>query len=702
MQWLALFLIYLTAFSAHAFEPAAGEPVFLSANEIGYDRKSAKVVALGKVQIIQGETIVLADRLTYEQKTNIVQANGNVSMRQPSGDVLFADSVTLQDNLEAGVIKHFRAKLADDSLFAAREARKIDATTIEMDKAVYSPCKLCEGEDPLWQVKAEKVTLDEKEQKVVYEDAWMEFYGVPVAYTPYFSHATPGADAKSGILSPEAGADSELGTFVKLPLYASIAPNIDATITPVWLGKEAPMLHGEYRHLFGNGYMQWRGSITNPDKRDESGAQVSGNEIRGHIDALGNFQLSDTWDWGFDINRTTDDTYLRRYDISSQDTLTSRIYTEHIEGRRYGGVQALAFQGLTINDDSDTSPLILPIADFAWEGEPGWLNSRLNVEAGTTVLTRDVGAQSRRLSTQVAWEVPHITETGHVLEAKASVRGDIYSVEDVTRTGFAQDYDGTTARVIPQLELGWRYPLLNNYAPGRSLLIEPVAQFIVSPNGSNSDKIPNEDSVIPEFNDSNLFRSNRFAGYDRVETGSRFNLGVQGLWQFADTWHSDFLFGQHYRTDQENPYPFSNDLTEELSDYVGRIALHWDTNLSTAYRFRLDRNNLSPKRSEINTTLNLHPVWMQVDYLNLNDDPFLDDREELVANANLAITDQWSLFAGTRRDLKQNQQTVANAGFRYSDECFDLYGNFTRSLIRDRDIEPSSSFILRVELQNLN
>lgn len=700
-MWAVLLLLLMFSSPAGA-DSSAGEPVFLSANELGYDRKQAVVVALGQVKIIQGDIILLADRLTYDQTRNEVTANGNVSLRQPNGDVLFADTVRLKDNLEAGVIQNFRARFADNSLFAAREARKINADITEMDKAVYSPCKLCEGNDPLWQVKADEVTIDEKEQTVSYRNAWMEFWGVPIAYTPYFSHATPGADAKSGLLAPEAGVDSKLGTVLKLPVFTSIASNADATLTPVYLGKEAPMLFGEYRHLFDNGYMQWRGSITNPQSRNEFGDLTDGRDLRGHIKAFGDFTLSDHWNWGFDVNRTTDDTYLRRYDISNEDTLTSRAFVQHIDGRRYASVQGLAFQGLTAQDDSDTTPLITPMADFSWEGAPNFWNSRASVNASSMVLGRDIGAQSRRLSVETGWTVPLVTRGGHVFESKASLRTDAYSVENVVRDPTRPDYDGTVARIIPQLELGWRYPLINEYAENRSLLLEPVAQFIVSPTGSNSSKIPNEDSLTPEFNDANLFMANRFAGYDRVETGPRFNFGVQGLWQFADNTNLDFLFGQHFRTDEENPFPFSNDLTEKLSDYVGRLALNWDTTFTTAYRFRLDRNDLSPKRTEINTLLNLSPFWLQVDYLDLNSDPFLDDRQEVVASGSVAVTDYWTLFAGTRRDLKQNQQTVANAGFRYRDECFNLYGNFSRSLIRDRDVEPSSSFVLRVELENLN
>ena len=57
---------------------------------------------------------------------------------------------------------------------------------IELDRAVYSPCPLCEeGKGgPLWQIKARRVILDEKAQTVSYRDARLEMFGVPIAYTP--------------------------------------------------------------------------------------------------------------------------------------------------------------------------------------------------------------------------------------------------------------------------------------------------------------------------------------------------------------------------------------------------------------------------------------------------------------------------------------------------------------------------------------
>lgn len=678
-----------------------GEPVQLSAAELGYDRKHALVVARGGVEVIQGDSVVLADRITYNQNTNEVHASGNVSLRQPNGDVLFAENVRLKDNLEAGIIHDFRARLSDNSLFAAREARKINAEVTELDYAVYSPCKVCDGKDPLWQLKAKKVKIDEGEQRVSYENASLEFWGVPVAWTPYFSHATPGADSKAGLLMPELKASSELGTTVKLPYYVPLAPNIDMTLTPMLTTQEAPVLMGEYRHLFHDGLLQLRGSATYPERRDGLGNRTNGQELRGHVDAFANFRLNDSWHWGGQLQRTTDDTYLRRYDIKNDDMLTSTLFVEGIDGRQWTNLQALAFQRLTDEIEDDLSPYVVPLADFWWQGDPGWQGSRFEMAANSMVLLRESAAESRRLSLRGAWNLPLVSAGGHVFESEASLRGDVYSVQDVALAGGAT-HDGEEARLIPELALRWRYPLINHYAPGESLLIEPIIGLAASPSGQNDPEIPNEDSLAPEFSDSNLFDDNRYPGFDRVETGPRLQYGARGQWQFAPVRRVNFLFGQNYQFNDDRTFPQTVDADEHASDYVGRLALDWEEWLDLAYRFRFDHHDFAMRRNEVNAGFSLDPVGLHFDYLNLSDDPFLDDRQEIVASGSLRLTDDWTLLAGGRRDLDEKEMIYANTGLQYQDECFTLLANFARSFIQDRDVEPGTSFLVRVQLKNLD
>ncbi len=695
----------LLSLPAVAEQPSANAPVKLSADELGYDRKRNMVIAVGNVEVIQGDTILLADNITYDQKRNVVHAAGNVSVLESSGNVFFAENVELKDDLKKGVIYNFRARLKDDSLFAAREARRVDENVTELEKAVYSPCKICEenavGGSPLWQIKSGRVTYDEQEQKITYRNAWFEVYGVPVFYTPYLSHATPDADSKSGFLIPRYTQSSLLGTVVETPFYVSIAPNIDATITPIYTSNEGGVLVGEYRHLVRNGYFEFKGSITNPDKRDDTGRIVAGrNEIRGHMEASGHMALSEVWGLGLDVKRTTDDTYLQRYNFGNEDTLTSRAFIEGLSGRNYAVLEGLAFQGLRVNDDPDTTPLIMPMGQLHYESAPMWLGSRAIVDSNIMVLTREIGAKSRRLSLSGGWNLPYITTGGQVVEIVTSLRGDIYSVEDQTLIN-GNSFGGTVGRIIPQLEVLWRYPLIRRFDNGGSFIVEPTVGAAISPNGSNSDKIPNEDNQVLEFSDANLFSASPFPGLDRVETGPRVNYGVRGQLQLQEGRNMHFLFGQHFQTNEKSSFPYTNNPNEDLSDYVGRIGTSIDA-LDLDYRFRLDRENFDPKRNEINALVNWNPVQLAMDYIMLDDDPFLANREELFTATALRLSENWTFNAGARRDLSQGRMVHANGGLTFQNECLAVYTNLTREFTRDRDIEPSTSFSVRLSLKNID
>jgi LPS-assembly protein len=377
------------------------EPVLLEASEVHYFQKEAMVVASGKVAVTQGDTVVLADTLSYDQNKNIVVAKGNVSMLEPSGNVYFADTLELKDDLQAGVIHAFRARLSDNSLLAAAGARKIDENRLELYKAAYSPCNvLCDDgtpKSPQWQVKADRVLVDQVEQTVTYDDARLEVYGLPVLYSPYFSHPTPDADNQSGLLAPEYRHSDNLGSVIKVPVYFALAPDKDITLTPILTGTEGLVMAGEYRQALDSGKFEFDGSITQPKDRDALGSRSTGKQIRGHLNGKGKFSINENYDWGFDIHRTTDDTYLRRYNFSNDTLLTSKIYAEGFRfpgtnDRSYATIRGLAFQGLTAQDDQDRIPLVTPLVDFTFESDPGRYNSRFFLNGGAMVLTRDTGA----------------------------------------------------------------------------------------------------------------------------------------------------------------------------------------------------------------------------------------------------------------------------------------------------------------------
>ena len=682
------------------------EPVLLSAEEVVYDQESDVVIASGKVEVSQGATILLADNLRYDQKSNVMTAAGNVSMLEASGNVMFAEELQLKDDLKAGVIRQFRARLSDNSLLAAAEARRLSESRMELFKAAYTPCK-CGGSDgpdvPQWQIKADRVLVDREAKKVYYDDAYFAALGVPILYTPYLSHPTPDAGNESGLLTPEYKHSSNLGSVLKVPIYLAIAPDRDLTITPMTASKESLVMIGDWRQKFDNGQVQLSGSVTQPHRRDAQGNLIEDTETRGHVDMRGKFDFAEDYDWGFDIYRTTDDTYLRRYGFSTTSLLTSRLYTrgfDFIEGadRTYGAIEGFSFQGLTADDDSDQTPVVLPRMTFTTQSAPMAYNSRFRFDGDLQSLYRDVGADNQRLSAITSWNLPYITQEGQVLELTAQLRSDIYQVNELLLPDSTL-FDGTTGRVVPEVSLLWRYPFIAQQESS-SLIMEPVVLFSASPRGGNPEEIPNEDSLVPEFTDSNLFSTDRFAGLDRIESGPRVAYGLRGQAQIHQDKYVDWLVGQAWRMENDQNFPLSNDTESHFSDYVGKVGLAYQP-FALAYRFRLDRENLTMRRSEVDGSVNYYPIMLALSYVQLKNDPILANKENIGASLAVNLTHEWTWHTSASADLDLNETTSAATGLTYKNECTEIVTLLGREYVRDRDFEPSTNFLFRISLKNL-
>ncbi len=705
---LAFLLVVTRPLSSYAAQEFANDDVVIQADAISHIPEKELILAVGNVEIVQGERVLMAEELTYDQKTDIVTASGGVSLLEPDGNVYFAENVQLTDDMREGVIAEFRAQFVDESRLAANTATRVNENVIELEQAVFSGCKICkDGKpvEPLWQVKADKVRLDEEEQRVYYRDAFFEIFGVPVVYTPYLSHPTPDADSKSGFLRPTYSSISTLGPTVKIPYYVSIAPNMDATITPFFTAEEGAVMIADFRHLTENGYYQLEGSITNPDERDAFGERVGGREIRGHIEGYGNFTIDDEWSWGFSGKRATDDTYLQRYKFGNEDLLTSTAYLERIAGRDFVSMETFSFQGLNVDDDPDTIPLVLPLIQTHTEWEPGWMGSRWSLDTNALHLTRGEGAESRRLSATAAWTLPYITQGGHVFEFKTSLRADGYHVDGVADPlDPDNDEEGATGRFVPELQANWSYPVVNYYENAH-VSLEPVTNFIISPRGNNPSKIPNEDSQELEISDVNLFSNNRFTGLDRVEGGPRVNYGVRGGFFHESGTSVNMLVGQNYRAKKDENFSALSGLDDNFSDYVGRLTLSDNELSDVTYRFRMDKDNLEMRRSEVELALNFTPVHLSASYVLLDEetsDPE-DDKEEILASAAYQVTPSWGISAYTRRDLTDDGGFIsAGSGLRYDDECIFFAALLNREFTRDRDIEPSTSLTFEVGFKQFN
>lgn len=705
----------LAALVVLAAVPAAAQdtsefraPSVFKADELAYDRTLDLVTASGNVEIAQGDRVLLADTVTYNQRTGTVTAAGNVTLLEPSGDVVFAEYVELTDALREGVVRDIRVLLADRSRFAANSAVRAAGNVTTLSKAVYSPCELCPDDPdrpPLWQIKAVRIVHDQERHDISYEDSWLEIFGVPVAYTPYFQHADPTVKRRTGLLAPSYGQSSNLGTFIETPLYVVLAPNRDLTFSPKFTTKEGAVFSGEYRALTRTGRFTIEGSVTRTDERDERDVKTGRLETRGHIRGNGLFQIDETWRWGFDAYRATDDTYLSKYGIDSSDTLTSHLFAEGFRGRSYAAAEGFLFQGLEEDDDPGQTPYVTPQFDINLVGRPRDDGSYATVDLNGLVLTRDEGTDSRRLSFDAAWHVPRVGSAGDIWDLTASLRGDAYDADDVSVQGRGTATEsGFAGRLLPQLSLAWRWPWVRHQGT-TTQLVEPIAVGTVSPYGGNPQRIPNEDSTDFELTDINLFEPQRFPGLDRVEGGPRvaygLRLGVFG----AGGGRTTALVGQSYRAHDDDTFEVGSGLESDFSDFVGRVELAPGANVDVAYRFRLDKDNLEFRRNEVEATFGPRELQLTLTYLSLADktsgveDP--ERREEINLAGRVEFLRYWTLTADARRDLTGDGFVTAGGGLVYEDECIALGVRVRRRFTSDRDAPEDTSVLFVVKLRNL-
>jgi LPS-assembly protein len=725
-------------------------PIVFQADEVEYDDKLALVVAKGQVEISQNGQILLADTVTYNQRTDTVTASGNVSLLQPTGDILFADFLELRDSMNNAFASNVRVLLADRSRLAANTARRVNGNRLELRRGVYSACDLCERDPtapPAWQLKAREMS-DDKDLKIMeFRDATMEIDGWPLFYTPYMSAPDPSVRRQSGFMPMTFGSSTTVGEHITVPYYWVLGPDKDLTLSPRFTTSAGEVLAGEYRELFGNGEVHGLASVNYSNAGTGSTTTATTEQLRAHIDAAGVWALDETFRAGLQLQRVTDQTYLARFGFSQPllNDMISRAYLEGFDPRGSTDVDAYLFQPLLPGLHAKDQPIVFPAINRNWQSEPDGLGGRWNLNANLLDIVRQQGTQDRRLSLGSEWDKTFRDGIGGEYKFSASVRGDAYSVnnlsqltnpelpsayfsvngappaEPISRNFFAE-------RAFPQVGLQWNYPLVR-HGEEFTELIEPIVATFAGPAGGNRRRIPDEDSLGYQFRDTDLFRPDRLAGYDVLDTGQRVDYGLKGALYGKEGGSYNLLIGQSVRA-QPNPFmPPGSGAEQRVSDVVGRLVLSPTSYLDLIYRFRLDKSDLSNRTQEITFAVGPQNLRLSGTYLLIPAEQPSDlvtipgsgttilygKREQLTINATARLTRYWSVAASETINLTDSSNIVngvttpqanstslsANLSAIYQDECMAFITSITQSSILNGDVRPGYSVLFSVVFKNL-
>jgi LPS-assembly protein len=668
------------------------QPVALVADLVEYDTTTGQVTASGNVEIFYGDRTLTADRVVYDSNTERISAEGGIVLRDPSGATVFADFADLDAELQDGLVSGARAVMGEHVKLAAAEARRIDARYNVLSKAVYSPCNVCADDPtPLWRIRARRVIHDEVEKVIHYEDATLDVFGVPIAWLPYFSHPDPTVERSSGFLVPEFRQSSIYGYGARVPYYWVIDDYSDLTFSPFLTSSDGVVGVIEYRRSFESGDFSTGGSLTYNDYEGS-------NEFHGHLEGRGRFDLFDDFKWGFDGTVVTDRGYLRRYDFSDEDRLTSELYVRRYKENGFFDTTAIYFQSLRDDEPSGRIPVVLPAFEVRHEIPQALLGGEIGLFASNYLLLRKSGLDDSRTSIGADWERQEILPSGVVLRGFSEIRADLFVNND-----FGGVKSATEFRIAPLAGIEARYPLIYEASGGVAHVLEPIAQAIVAPYGVNDSSINNEDSTVVEFDETNLFDTSRFTGRDAVEEGPRLNLGLR--YELISPGGIDFdaSAGRVFRLRGADEFSNGSGLRDAASDWVGAWSASYDPYITVRQRMRIS-DGFAVTRNEFSADLSFGRVEFSTGYIFLESDPSIEaprDRQELTMRAKVRIDHNWSISGNTRRDVELGEFVEVGGGLTYTNECCQLDFFLKRDFTESDDAPSSTSVGVLVKLFTL-
>jgi LPS-assembly protein len=684
------------------------EPMLLQADEMVYDNENNRVTAKGNVEIYYGNYTLLADQVIYDRNANTLAAAGNVRIKDPEGAIITSDHMTLTDDFRDGFIDALRVVTKEDTRIVATTATREAGNVTVFERGWFTPCKPCEtnpDRPPTWRIRANKIIHRTDEATITFRSAFFDFFGVPIIWVPYFQAADPTVKRKSGFLMPMYQQSQRLGTTVTVPYYFALSDHYDFTFAPMYTSQAGTLLQGSWRQRTASG--AYRVDVAGVFNDGTFQAPVDGN-FRGSVVTEGKFALNPYWSWGWDAVAVSDDTFRRFYGLDSQikTDRISQLYLEGLHDRNYFGMRFYETGTLLRTADPLADATVHPIIDYDYIVHNPVIGGELSFNSNVMSLSNADGTDSNRLIVEANWRRQLIDPIGQVFTPFGQLRGDVYGVNEFVDPQTNLQSSGAILRGNAVGGAEYRYPFIAT--TGRvAHVFEPIAQIIARPDSvGDQSEIPNEDAKSLVFDDTILFDIDKFSGYDRIETGTRANLGVRYTAQLPNGAYARAVFGESYQLAGQNSFDLNSGLGTTDSDYVSGLYLQAARYLSLSAQARFDRQTFDLKRTDLGSTANVGPVDLAVNYADVAPDVLTttanqQKQQEILGRGALALTDTWSLLGSVRYDLQNAQLIGDGAGLRYQDDCLTLAVIYEESNIQDRDIKPNQSVMVSLSLKYL-
>ncbi len=679
----ALVLLWLCLAGA----AAAQVPATLVADRIVVT-VDGQLIAEGNVEVFHDSTRMTASRVTYDRSTDRLTIDGPILVVTDDGTVFSAQQATLTPQLESGVLLGARLVLNRQLQLAAGRIDRAEGRYSQLTEAAVTSCRVCAGQDPLWEIRAARVIHDSQDAQIYFENAQFRIRGLPVLWLPRMRLPDGTVDRATGFLTPSIRSTDQLGIGLRLPYFIALGDARDLTLTP-YVSAETRTLELRYRQAFDRGAIVVAGAVT-----DDT---LVPDDMRGYITATGAFGLPRDYLLSFDLEAVSDRAYLLDYGLTDSDFLASNLAVMRVRDQDYLRGGFTVFESLRDGDDNDLLPSL--VGEFHYERRltPGALGGTLTLRASADSLARvedadGVGRDMGRIGGALEWQGSWVGPAGLVAEAEAMAGLDVFAIDQ--DSGF----DSTATRSEIGAAVTLRWPLMGTARNGAINLVEPMVQLAWS--DANIPDLPNEDSAVAEFDEGNLLSLSRFAGEDRIETGLRGAVGVTWTRVGSGGWTSTLTFGRAFREDAELAFSESSGLRGTNSDWLIAAQLDFGGDLSFGVRSLL---NDAADFTKTEARLDWQAEQMQLSAVYAFQPADAEEGRdaelsEWTIDGAYQINDTWAVSGEARYDLVADSPARAAIGVDWRSECVAVGLSVSRRFTSSGSVEPVTDYGLSVEL----
>ena len=583
----------------------------------------------------------------------------------------------------------------DPRIYGVSSKKKGKITSIK--KGSFTSCALNDNCPP-WSINSSEILHDANKKQIIYKNALLKIYDMPVLYFPKFFHPDPSVERQSGFLQPQLNNSNILGSSFRLPYFHVLAENKDITFTPGIFDKDIYMLQNEYRQENKNssliadmGFTKGYKSVVTDNKKKNIGHFFAKFDLNLDLESFINSDLK------ISLENVTNDTYLKVFDSNLTNTspkimpknkgqLTSNLEL-NLDHEKYSFDTGITAYETLSGTDSDRYQYVLPYYTFS----KNLISNQL-------------------LSLNFNSDGNNNYQNTNNLKTVVNNNFDFKSVDFISESGFKNNIgvyfknvntigkNDSKYKSSPQIELmniinlETSLPLVKLDDKFSNSLI-PKISFRYNP----TDMKDYSDSDI-YIDTNNIFSLNRLSISDSYESGQSLTIGLDYKKETIDDINKFFEFNlaSVLRDAKQDTIPNKSTLGEKQSNLFGKVNYGLSEIFSLNYDFALDNDLQTFEHNSIGTVFNFDKLVTSFDFVETGGK--MGDTNFITNTTTFLINDDNFLSFNTRRNRKISLTEYYDLVYEYKNDCLVAGVKYKKTYYQDRDLVPAEDLLFSITL----